>query len=364
MPRYSKPKIPLSFSLQELADHLGGRVEGDPDRTILGVKGIEEAGPEDITFLANPRYAAALAGSSAGAVIVGEDYNSPGLDLIRLANPYLAFARALALYNPVPKPAPGVSDDAYVSPEAAIDGKAVIMPMSFLEEGSVVGAGTVISPLVFVGRDSRIGSDCHIHPGVTIREGVEIGDRVIIHSGAVIGSDGFGYAKEGQVYHKIPQVGGVVVEDDVEIGACVTVDRGTMGNTRIGRGSKIDNLVQIAHNVTIGEGSIIIAQVGISGSTRIGRGVTLAGQVGVVGHIEIGDFTMVGAQSGVHRSLPPRGAFSGSPPLPHRDFLQMAGTLKYLPEMRRELKRLSEIVRKLEAAGGSGTAEEPGGQET
>ena len=364
MLRNSKSKTSPSYSLQELADRLGGRVEGDPDRTIRGVRGIEEAGPEDITFLANPRYAPALAGSSAGAVIVGEDYENPGLDLIRLVNPYLGFARALSLFNPVSEPAPGVSGEAHVSPHAAIGPGAVVMAMSFLEEGSVVGAGTVISPLVFVGRGSRIGSDCLIHPGVTIREGVEIGDRVIIHSGAVIGSDGFGYAKDGQTYHKIPQVGGVVVEDDVEIGASVTVDRGTMGNTRIGRGSKIDNLVQIAHNVTIGEGSMLIAQVGISGSTRIGRGVTLAGQVGVVGHIEIGDFTMVGAQSGVHRSLPPKGAFSGSPPLPHRDFLQMAGTLKYLPEMRRELKRLSEIVRKLEAAKASGSSEEPGGQET
>jgi UDP-3-O-[3-hydroxymyristoyl] glucosamine N-acyltransferase len=363
MPKSSKRDAAPSFTLLDLADALGGTVEGDPSLVIRGVGGISEAGDGDITFLANPKYESQIETTRALAVIVGERFDRTGLNLIRVPNPYLAFSRALSLFHPPPERIPEVSPEAHIAPGAKIDPGATILPFSFIDEGAEIGAGTVISPFVFVGRGSSVGPDSLIHPNVTIREGVSIGHRVIIHSGTVIGSDGFGYARDGEVQHKIPQLGGVVIEDDVELGAGVTVDRGTIGNTRIGRGTKVDNLVQIAHNVIIGENSILVSQVGISGSTKIGRAVTLAGQVGVVGHIEIGDRTIVGAQSGVSKSLPADGAFSGSPTLPHRQFLKVYGSLKYLPEMRREIRRLSDIVKKLEGAAVKEAPEPSGGDE-
>jgi UDP-3-O-[3-hydroxymyristoyl] glucosamine N-acyltransferase len=268
-----------------------------------------------------------------------------------MANPSLGFARALALLHPPDSPASGIHPSAVISPDATVDSTASIGPLCVVDAGAQVGSGTSLLAQVHVGRDVRIGSDCRLFPQVTLRDGIRLGDRVVVHSGAVIGADGFGYARDGARYVKIPQVGRVVVEDDVEIGANVTIDRATLGETRIGRGTKIDNLVQIAHNVQVGEDTVIVAQVGISGSTRIGSRVTLAGQAGIVDHLTIGDDVIVGAQSGVSKDIPAGSIVLGSPAIPHGEFKRQYASLAGLPALRKLVRamerRLEELERRL-----------------
>jgi UDP-3-O-[3-hydroxymyristoyl] glucosamine N-acyltransferase len=336
------------YKLGEIAAAVAGTVEGDATTIILGVGGIEEAGPEDITFVANKKYIPLLKTTNAGAVILGEGVEAPDLNVVRVAEPYAAFARVLAMFAPEPALPENVSDLAYIADGAAVDEKAAVGPFAVVDAGATIGAGTAICAGSYIGRDSSVGEDCIIYPNVTVRERVTIGDRVIIHPNAVLGSDGFGFATAEGVHHKVPQIGTVVVGDDVEIGAGTTIDRGTMGATVIGDGCKIDNLVQIAHNVTLGKGTILAAQVGIAGSTKVGEYVVMGGQVGLVGHIEVGDRVQIGAKSGIPKSIPPGEIWFGYPARPIMDTKRIEAYLKRLGEL---FDRVKNIERKLEGKG-------------
>ncbi|MBI5874264.1 MAG: UDP-3-O-(3-hydroxymyristoyl)glucosamine N-acyltransferase [Deltaproteobacteria bacterium] len=336
-------------TLKELARFVGGDIAGDENIAISDVAGIDNAGEGDITFIANPKYIAMIANAKASAFIVSPDVKAQaGKNFLYVKNPYLAFAKILALFNPPPLPYNGIHPDAYIHPTAKIGSSVSIYPHVFIGEDAVIGDRVSLYPGVFVGRGASIGDDTILYSNVSVRERCHIAKRVIIHCNSVVGSDGFGFAKDGAKYHKIPQVGIVRIEDDVEIGACVTIDRATLGETVVGRGTKIDNLVQIAHNVTIGEDCVIVAQAGIAGSTKIGSRVTLAGQVGVVGHIEIGDDVIIGSQSGVAQDITSKGVFSGSPAIPHRDWLKAQNIFAKLPEMRKMLLELEKRVKELE----------------
>jgi UDP-3-O-[3-hydroxymyristoyl] glucosamine N-acyltransferase len=332
-----------------LAERLGCRLEGDGELEIRAVRGLEDAGPGDLSFVAQERYLARLQASAAGAVILAEGWPAVDRPALRTANPVLAFARALTLFHPPTLPPPGIHPTAVVAPDARVAPDASVGPLTVLGPGAAVGSGTILEAHVSVGAGARIGRDCRIFPQVVLRDRVEVGDRVIVHSGAVIGADGFGFARDGQRYVKIPQLGRVVIEDDVEIGANVAIDRATLGETRIGRGTKIDNLVQIGHNVRVGPDTVIVAQVGVSGSSRIGSRVTLAGQVGVVDHVEIGDDVIVGAQAGVTKDIPSGSVVLGSPAIPHGEFKRRVAAAARLPEMRKLLRALEERLAALEA---------------
>jgi len=334
--------------LKELAKYLGGTLSGDGDTVITGVRGIEEAQAGDLTFIANPRYRKMLAQSRASAVIVSSEIEQSGKNLIIVADPYSALARALALFYPEEQPYHGISGDSSIDEHAAIGEDVTIYPGVSVEKGSRIGRGTTLYPGVSIGHDVSIGEDTVLFPNVTIYRRCVIGNRVILHAGVVVGSDGFGFANPGRDNTKVPQTGIVQIDDDCEIGANTTIDRGTLGKTWIRRGTKIDNLVQIAHNVVIGEQSIVVAQVGISGSTRIGKSVIVGGQAGIIGHIEIGDNVMIAAQSGIHEGVGANSIVSGSPHMPHRDWLRTQACLQRLPEMRKTIKDLSHRIALLE----------------
>lgn len=335
--------------LGELAERLECRLEGDGGFEISAVRSLAEAGPHDLSFIAREAYVCRLQDSAAGAVILGEGWAPVDRPALRTPNPYLALARALALFHPAPVPVPGVHLTAVLAADARVAPDACVGPLCVLGPGTEVGPGTVLEAQVAVGARVRIGERCWIYPHVTLRDDVILGDRVIIHSGTVIGADGFGYARDGHRYAKVPQVGRVVIEDDVEIGANVCIDRATLDETRVGRGTKIDNLVQIGHNVRVGTDTVIVSQVGISGSTRIGSRVTLAGQVGVMDHVEIGDDVVVGAQSGVMKNIPPGSVLWGTPAVHHAEQKRRLAALARLPELRRALRALEERLAALEA---------------
>jgi UDP-3-O-[3-hydroxymyristoyl] glucosamine N-acyltransferase len=336
-------------TLKELAVLVGGSVIGDENLEIHRVAAIDSAQPGEITFLANPKYLPLLQTTQASAVIVRPEVEAPGRTLLKCANPYLAFAKVLTALHVHPPEVRGIMPGAFVDPEARIADGATVHPGCVIGKNTVVGAGTTLYPGVMLYDDVTVGENCLIHAGVVIRERCRIGNRVIIQPGAVIGSDGFGFAPDGEGYFKIPQVGIVVLEDDVEIGANTCLDRAAMGETRLGRGTKVDNLVQLAHGVKVGEHTILVAQVGISGSTTIGSHCTLGGQVGVAGHLKIGDRTMIGAQSGVAGSLEGGQVYSGTPVIPHKDWLRASMSYAKLPEMRREITRLRRQIEELEA---------------
>ena len=302
-------------TLKEIAQAIEGEVSGDAGVVITGVSGIKEAGSGEITFLANPKYAPLLATTAASAIIISKDTAAPpAKNVIRCANPSLAFAKVIALMSPeATRHFKGIHPSAVIGKAVKLGKDAAIGPYVVIEDAAEIGDNAVIYPGSFIGRSAKLGNDALIYANVSIRERVAIGERVIIHSGTVIGSDGFGFVEVNGKHHKIPQVGTVEIGDDVEIGANVAIDRARFDKTIIGRGTKIDNLVQIAHNVVIGENCLIVAQVGISGSTVIGNNVILAGQAGLVGHITVGDNAIVTAQSGVSKSIPAGAMFSGYP---------------------------------------------------
>jgi UDP-3-O-[3-hydroxymyristoyl] glucosamine N-acyltransferase len=334
-------------NLGDLARELGGEVVGDDSLSIHGVAGIREARPGDLTFLANPRYETYLSATRAAAVLVSEA--RPGLTAAQLVhpNPYLAFLKAVKIFRQErPRPEPGVHPMAAIAPGARLGQAVSIGPHAVVEEGAEVGDGAVVMAGTYVGQNVRIGKESWLYPNVTVREDCVLGERVVIHSGAVIGADGFGYVKDGGTYHKVPQVGNVVIGDDVEIGANTCVDRATTGTTLIGSGTKIDNLVQVGHNVTLGESVIVVAQVGISGSTRVERGATLAGQSGIAGHIVIGEGAVVGSQAGVTKSVPPHTQVSGYPAQPHGLAKRIHALTMRLPQL---VERLQEIEKRLRA---------------
>lgn len=345
--------MPTRKTLSELADHVGGKVIGDGSVVIYRVASIDEAGAGDITFLSHPRYRRFLPTCGASAVIVlpgvVTDRAAPGaLNFLESSDPYLAFAKILQLFSPMPKFAGVVSPHARVDNSATIGDKVTIFAHAFVSADARIGSGSVLYPGVFIGEAAEVGADCVLHPNVVVRERCRLGDRVVLHAGVVIGSDGFGYAGIGRERVKIPQTGIVVVEDDVEIGANATVDRATLGQTVIGRGVKIDNLVQIAHNVVIGEHTVIAAQAGIAGSSHVGRNVTLAGQVGVVNHVQIGDGTVVGPQSGIAQSVPAGATVSsGIPAVPHQQWLKVMVLLPDLPKLWNTVRGLERRVAKI-----------------
>jgi len=332
------------LSLAEIARRVDGSLSG-PDRTVRSVKPLEEAGEEDLSFLAHPRYLPLLQSCRAGGVLVPAGTTSTRLSLIVVERPYAALAKIMPLLHPGRRPEPGIHPDSSVAEDCVLGPEVSIGAFARLGRGSRVGRGTILSPGVILGEEVEVGEDCQIHPGACVLERCRLGDRVILHAGAVIGSDGFGFAEEHGVHLKIPQIGTVVVEDDVEIGANVTVDRATFGATRIRRGTKIDNLVQIGHNCDIGEHCILVAQVGLSGSVRIGRHSVFAGQSGSVGHIRIGERVRVGAKSAVTGDLPDDAFVIGHPARDHREWKQAQAGLGRLPELR---KRVAELERRME----------------
>ena len=338
-----------SATLAQLAELVGGKVFGEPGLVLSGVAPLDQAGSGQVSFLANPKYRSKLAACRAGAIIV-----HPGLEheldrpLLLASNPYLAFAKVLAWFAEETAAEYGVSPEAHVDPQAMVAEDVAISPGCVIGAGAVIGRGSRLHPNVVIYPDVVIGEDCLLYANVTVREKCRLGNRVILQPGAVIGSDGFGYAPDGEVYYKIPQVGRVILEDDVEIGACACVDRGTLGDTRIGRGCKIDNLVQVAHNVEIGENSILVSQVGIAGSARIGRHATFGGQSGVAGHVKVGSNVVVAGRGGVTNDVEDNQTLAGFPVQAHREWLKSAMCLPHLPEMRRELQRLKQQLAEMQ----------------
>lgn len=337
-------------TLRQIGDAVGGTLVGDPDCLIHTVVGINEAERGQITFIANPKYARLLHSTRASAVIIPPGLEVPkGTNVLIHENPSMAFVKATSLFSSGPRQAEkGISDKACIGKNVHLGKDSCIGDYVVIADEVAIGDNARISPFVYVGRGSKIGNDCLIYPNVTIREGTIIGDRVIVHSGTVIAADGFGYVPVDGKHVKIPQMGIVCIEDDVEIGANVTIDRARFDKTVIGKGTKIDNLVMIAHNVKVGENSIIIAQVGISGSTEIGRNVILAGQAGLGGHISIGDGARIGAQAGVTKSIPPGATVTGTPARPLDQELKAVAASYRIHDLFRDVRELRERVRTLE----------------
>jgi len=341
----------MEKSLAQLTEYLEGELVGDPATKIRGVAAIEEAGKGELSFLANPKYAHLLKTTSASAVIVARETSAEGIktSLIKHGNPYFAFAKAVELFAGARKISPeGVHGTAVLGEGVKLERGVHVGPQVVVENGVRLGRDSAVLAGSFIGADSSLGEGCLVYPNVTIRENVQIGKNVIIHSGAVIGSDGFGYAREKGVHQKIPQIGGVKIEDEVEIGANVTIDRAALGTTRIGKGTKIDNLVQIGHNVDIGKRCIIVAQVGIGGSTKIGDDSIIAGQAGLVGHLNIGKKVVIGAQSGVTKDIPDQTTAFG---FPAREIRKARRIEAHLSRLDLYVQRLKEVERKLKEMG-------------
>lgn len=337
--------------LTELAERIGARLEGEGDAEVTRVAGLEAAGPGDVTFLANPAYTADVARTRASAVILGRQGPAAPCAILRADNPYLAFARAVqALAPPIVQPE-GVHASAVIDPRAVLAEGVRVGPLAVIGRGVRLGARTVVHAHAVIGDETTVGDDCVIHAHVSIRERCRLGDRVVVQNGAVVGADGFGFARRPDGTHeKIAQTAPVVIEDDVEIGANTTIDRPAVGETRIKAGAKIDNLVMIAHGVAVGARTLVAAQVGISGSTTVGDDVMLGGQVGVAGHLAIGDGVKVTGQSGITHSIPDGAFISGLPAIDNRDWRKAAVLFARLPELRRRLQTLEQRIAELEAA--------------
>jgi len=339
----------MEITLKEIAAILDGEVEGDEACVISGLAGIEKAGPGDITFVANPKYAKYIATTAASAIVCSPETAAPGRNLVKVANPYLAYARALRFLNPPPAEPGTIDPRAVIAEGVQMGARVTVYPFVYIGEGCRLGDNVTIYPHCFIGRGVSIGDGTVLHPNVTVEERCILGRRVIVHAGTVIGSDGFGFARDGAAYYKIPQLGIVQIDDDVEIGACNAIDRAALERTWIKRGTKTDNLVQIAHNVVIGEDSCIVAQVGISGSTKLGDRVIMAGQSAAVGHISIGSDCIVGARGAVVADVADGQVVSGAPAIPHKEFLRATATFPKLPDMRRTIAQLAQKVEELEA---------------
>ncbi len=342
------------FTLGELATALGAELTGDRSRKITGVAPLASAGPDDISFLIDSRYRDAALASRAGAFLTPAatiDLPAPSL---RCAAPQQALIQLLHLFHPAATAKPGIDPAAVVATDAHVDSSASVGALTVVEAGARIGAGVRLYPLVYVGAGVEIGEGSIIYPHVTLRDGVRLGRRVIVHPGAVLGADGFGFAFHDGAHRKIPQVGGVRVEDDVEIGANTTIDRATFGDTVVGRGTKIDNLVQLGHNVEVGEHCIIISQVGVSGSSRLGNGVVLAGQVGVADHVTIGDGAMVGGRSGIAADVAAGEKLLGTPARPILQAKRIMLAEGKLPELLQRVRALERRLRRLEGGAPDG----------
>ena len=334
----------MTFTASEIAKHLQGQVVGDNSISLTGFAPAERAQSGDLTFAENADYFARAEESAASAIIVDGQFTSARKVLICVPNARVAFAKVLALFFPEPAFSAGIHPTAVIAASAQIDSTAHIGPHCVIGETVRIGARSVLQAGNHVGANCRIGEDANLFPNVVLYLRTEIGNRVRIHAGTVIGSDGFGYVLDGGIHRKVPQIGNVIIHDDVEIGANVTIDRGALGPTVIGKGTKIDNLVQIAHNVVIGENCLVVSQAGISGSTKLGDYVTLAGQVGLAGHLKIGNRVIIAAQSGVMHDIPDGEKWFGYPAQPDRQTKRQIIALHQLPDL---LRRVSELEKKL-----------------
>lgn len=340
----------MTKTVLELAKLIEGRIVGDEKIVIQGITNIESPIPNHLTFVQDEKGLRTLEASPIACLIVPENFQSSKKTLIQVKNPKLGWAKLLREFHPAPRYSQIISPEASVAKTAKIGNRVTIEPFAQVSDFAEIGDGAVIRSHVFVGESVKIGSSTILHPGVTIYEGCILGASVIIHAGSVIGADGFGYVATPSEQCKVPQVGNVIIEDEVELGACVTIDRATVGSTQIGRGSKIDNLVQIGHNVTIGAHTVISAQTGISGSSKIGSHVTMGGKVGVGDHVEIGDWVIVGAGAGFPsgKKVPPKQIVFGEPARPYQEARRQIAAQLRSAEMYEEIKRLRESIRNLE----------------
>jgi UDP-3-O-[3-hydroxymyristoyl] glucosamine N-acyltransferase len=337
------------MKLSEIAEYLNGELVGNPGISITGLAKIQDAEPGQLSFLSNPKYAKFLDSTKASAILIALDQDPPTIPYIKVKDPYLAFLEVLRLYYPVRHPDfQGIHPSAVISDTATIGQNVQIGPNVYVGDSATIGDNTLIYPNCVIFDGVTIGENSLLYSRISIRERCIVGNRVIIHDGTVIGSDGFGFAPDGDSYKKIPQMGIVCIDDDVEIGSNCTIDRATIGETHIGSGCKIDNLVQIAHNVEIEENTVIAAQTGISGSTHIGKHVTLAGQVGIVGHIEIGDNAIVAAQSGVSKNIPAGEVWFGYPASTLTKQKRIEAHLRHLPDMGKKINALQKEIKELE----------------
>jgi UDP-3-O-[3-hydroxymyristoyl] glucosamine N-acyltransferase len=342
------------LSLGELATALGATLEGDPGRVVRGVAPLDRAGPEEIAFVVDVRYQKAAQASRAGAFLAPADVSGLPGPVLRCAAPRLVLIDLLTLFHPPASPTPGIAPTAIVAPDAQVAASASVGALTVVEAGAVIRARVRLYPLVYVGPGAEIGDDSVLYPHAVVRDGVRLGRRVIVHPGAVIGADGFGYAFDGTRHRKIPQVGGVRVEDDVEIGAHTTIDRATLGETVVGEGTKIDNLVQVGHNVEIGAHTIIASLTGLAGSVRVGRGVAMGGQVGVNDHVSIGEGAVVAAQSGVAHDVPAGERMAGTPAQPLAQARRIWVAQAQLPDLVRQVRALERRLARLEGRFGGG----------
>lgn len=342
----------MTFPAAQIALIVNGKIEGDPNSDVSSFGKIEEARPGQLTFFANPKYEEYLYSTRASVVIINEAYELKqpvAATLIRVPDAYTAFATLLSKYQEImQQQLTGVQQPVYISKTATCGEKVFIGAFAYLGENVKVGNNTKIYPNAFLGDNVTVGDHCVIHPGVKIYHDCKLGNHITIHAGTVIGSDGFGFAPQADgSFKKVPQIGNVVIEDYVEIGANATIDRATIGSTLIKQGAKLDNLIQIAHNVEVGNSTVIAAQAGISGSTKIGNGVMIGGQAGIVGHIQLGDGAKVNAQSGVSKSIEPGKAVTGSPAYDYTSALRSQAVSRKLPELEKRVKELEALIRQL-----------------
>ena len=342
----------MEFTAEQIASVIGGKIEGDKDAKVRTFAKIEEGVEGAISFLSNPKYTHYIYDTKSSVVIVNEDVELEGTvapTLIRVKNAYESIAQLLQIYEASKPKKTGVSPQAYISPTAKLGKDCYVGPFACIGEGTVIGDGCQIYPHAVVGDNVKMGNGCILYPNTTVYQGCKIGNNVTLHAGSVIGADGFGFAPNADGYDKIPQIGIVTIEDNVEVGANTCVDRSTMGSTVIRKGVKLDNLVQVAHNVEIGENTVMSAQVGIAGSTKVGSWCMFGGQVGIAGHITIGDKTFLGAQSGVPGSLKGGEELIGTPPMNPRNYFKSQAIFRRLPDMYKELEALKKTIEELKS---------------
>jgi UDP-3-O-[3-hydroxymyristoyl] glucosamine N-acyltransferase len=344
----SIPQLPSPLTLAQIHQVVGGTIHGNDQTQVFELAGLGESTPRSLSFVANDKASNAAVNLQAAALLVHRHLPELAIPQIVVGHPLMAFAQVAQRFCVRPAVPRGIAEDMTCGTDVIIGADPSIWPFVTLGDRVSIGARVTLYPGVFVGSDSKIGDDCILYPNVVVREGCSLGARVIVHSGTVIGADGFGYVPHQGRHHKIPQLGGVVIEDDVELGANVTVDRATLGSTRIKQGTKVDNLVQIAHNVTVGAHCILVAQVGIAGSTTIGHHVVIGGQAGLSDHIQIGDQVMIAAKSGVHRSVESNQIVGGSPALPRDRALRVQGVIHHLPELHKLVQSLEQRIEILE----------------
>lgn len=347
-----------SMRVGEIAELLEGRVEGDPSTEITSIEPIQSARAGAIAFISNRKYIRELATTEAGAVLVSAEVAAlprpERVSLVILDDPYMGFAKLLTHWTRVERVVSGVSPQAFVAEDARLGADVNVSPFAYVGAGAEVGDRCDLLPGSYVGPGAKVGSDTKLGPNSVVHHGCEVGSRCHIYAGAVIGSDGFGFAPDLRtgLHHKIPQIGKAVIEDDVEIGANVTIDRAAMGETRVSQGTKIDNLVQMGHGSSLGRGCFVVSQAGISGTTQVGHGVTIAGQAGIAGHVKVGDGAAIGAKAGVHADVPPGGRMLGSPAMPGEIAKRSLAVIRKLPEMRRRLRELDRRLKALESSEG------------